>query len=170
MTNKKYGIAEQASGKIVTITTGKGNYAKQERITFPTFAKGQNFLAWEDYEITSAIQKGVPIEGHFVETKGHEGELARYVTSTSVQNANIKKGKHYEFFRVGEPKVKANKVISNNPIVTLMEELGQAEALKLATMSLSGLKKDDYFKLGAMALGMSDDAKAEDFKAAITAK
>ena len=97
MSNKKFGLDERASGKVVTITTGLGRYAQQTRITFPKFAKGQGLNAWADYEITGAIQKGVPIEGHFIETAGNEGELKKYVVSSQLQTANIKKGKHYEF-------------------------------------------------------------------------
>jgi len=170
MSNKKYGIDERASGKTVTVTTGKGQYADQKRITFPKFAKGQGLTAWADHEITAAIQKGVSIEGHFFETKGNEGELQKYLIASTVQSANLKKGKHHKFHKTTEAKKASTVQKSNNPVVALIQEFGNPEGIKLSTASLKTLKNGDYYKKALPVLGLSDDTTAEDFKALITAK
>lgn len=169
MSNKKFGLDERASGKIVTITTGLGRYAQQKRITFPTFAKGQGLNAWADYEITGAIQKGVPIDGHFVETTGNEGQLQNYVVASQLQSANVKKGKHYAFHTTGKARAIPAAAKSDNPVVTLIQEFGNEEGLKFATASLRDLKKGDYYKKALAVLGLPETTTAEEFKLKITA-
>lgn len=144
---------------------------KQKKFSIQAFAKGKHLDVLQDFEIQNAVADGVPIDGHFLETKGYEGELRTWVSQSSAKVKDIKFTRVSINFKPNGKKVAAASSAPVSAFQKLSDALGIEKAFQIGSKTLKQLETKDYYKIAVEPLGLDmETATAEDVYNAVRAK